>query len=91
METVPTLDPWLAPFAPQHRPTIRAWFGYCVSQGARRPEEVVEMVSRIVASKLEWSVSPTSITLCETTLASLVHRRREALAYATSVLKKEMG
>ena len=44
------------------------------------------MVQRLVASKLEWSVSPTSVQLCEITLASLAHRRHEALAYAEVVL-----
>lgn len=69
-ETV-MLDPWLSQFPPQDRPMIRAWFGYAVSQGSRRPEVVVEMVGRLISSKLAWSVSPTSITLCEATLAAL--------------------
>ena len=91
-ETVPTLDPWLAPFLPQDRPLVRAWFAYCVSQGARRPEAIVEMVTRMVGDKLSWSVSPTSISLCEATLAALAHRRSEALAYATTCLEqREMG
>jgi hypothetical protein len=46
------VHPWLAPFRPQDQPMIRAWFGYCVSQGAKRPEAVVEMVTRMVGDKL---------------------------------------
>ena len=84
-----TVHPWLAGFRPPDRPLIRAWFGYAVSQGTRRPEAVVEMVARMVGDKLSWSVSPTSISLCETTLAALVHRRREALAYAQTVLAQK--
>ena len=74
-ETLTPIHPWLAAFRPHDRPMVSAWFGYCVSQGARRPEAVVEMVQRVVAAKLAWSVSPTSIALCEATLASLAHRR----------------
>ena len=65
---------------------MRAWFSYALSQGARRPEAIVELVGHLVASKLDWSVHPTSITLCETTLAALAHRRAEALAYAATCL-----
>ena len=86
-ETVTTLDPWLAGFRPADRHMIRAWFNYCISQGARRPEAVVDMVQRVVAAKLDWSVSATSQTLCETTLAALAHRRTQALTYATTLLK----
>jgi hypothetical protein len=82
----PTLHPWLAPFRPPDRPMIRAWFSYCLSQGARQPETIVDMVQRVVAAKLDWSVSPTSIALCEATLAALAHRRGEALSYATTLL-----
>ena len=88
-ETVTTLDPWLAGFRPSDRPLVRAWFHYCVSQGARRPEAVVEMVQRVVSAKLNWSVSPTSIALCEATLAALAHRRAEALAYAATLLQQQ--
>lgn len=84
--TAPAIHPWLMAFRPQDRPLVRAWFAYAHSQGARRPEALVEMVQRLVASKLEWSVSPTSITLCEATLASLAHRRGQALAYAATLL-----
>ena len=83
-ETLAALHPWLAGFRPQDRPLLRAWFAYCVSQGARRPEAVVEMVQRMVGDKLSWSVSATSIALCEATLAALAHRRAEALAYAAT-------
>ena len=83
--------PWLAHFRPQDQPMIRAWFSYCISQGARRPEAVVEMVTRVVASKLAWSVSPTSVTLCEATLASLVHHRALALDYAQTLLARDQG
>jgi hypothetical protein len=65
---------------------ISAWFAYALSQGARRPEVLVEMVGRVVAAKLEWSVSATSVQLCEATLAALAHRRGEALSYATALL-----
>ena len=82
----PPVHPWLAPFRPPDRLMVRAWFNCAVSQGARRPEAVVEMVSRLVGDKLSWSVSATSLTLCETTLAALAHRRGEALAYAAALL-----
>ena len=86
VETVPAVHPWLAAFRPHDRPLVSAWFAYVLSQGARRPEVVVEMVTRMVGAKLSWSVSATSITLCEVTLASLAHRRHEALAYAQALL-----
>jgi len=82
----PVLYPWLAGFPAADRPMISAWFAYALSQGARRPEVLVEMVQRVVAAKLEWSVSATSITLCEATLAALAHRRAEALSYAAALL-----
>jgi hypothetical protein len=65
---------------------VRAWFAYAVSQGANRPEVIVDMVTRVVSAKLDWSVSTTSIVLCEATLAALAHRRPEALAYARTLL-----
>jgi hypothetical protein len=68
---------------------VRAWFSYAVSQGARRPEAIVEMVHRVVSAKREWSVSPTSTTLCEATLAALAHRRGEVLAYAATLLTRQ--
>jgi hypothetical protein len=80
------LHPWLAAFAPHQRSLVSAWFAYAWSQGTRTPEELVALVQRLVTSKLEWSVSPTSTTLCEVTLASLAHRRGEALAYAQRLL-----
>ena len=43
-----TVHPWLAGFRPPDRPMVRAWFAYTVSQGARRPEAIVEMVHRVV-------------------------------------------
>jgi hypothetical protein len=82
----PALHPWLAGFRPKDQPMIRAWFAYCLSQGARRPEAIVDMVQRVVSAKLEWSVTTTSQTLCETTLAALAHRRGQALAYAATLL-----
>ena len=86
-ETIGTaLHPWLAGFRPQERPLVRAWFGYAVTQGARRPEAILDLVQRVVSAKLDWSVSATSQTLCATTLAALVHRRTEALAYAATLL-----
>lgn len=80
------LHPWLQAFLPHHRPVVRAWFGYAVSQGAKTPEAIVQVVQRLVSTKLEFSVSPTTTTLCEITLASLAHRRGEALAYAQTLL-----
>ena len=68
---------------------IRAWFSYAVSQGARRPEVLVELVQRLVSAKLAWAVSPTSVELCEATLAALVHHRGQALDYAQTVLARE--
>ena len=85
-ETVPAVHPWLQAFPAHQRPLISAWFSFAQSQGCRTPESLVEMVQRLVASKLEWSVSPTSVQLCEITLASLAHRRHEALAVAGGVL-----
>jgi hypothetical protein len=92
-ETVydPGVHPWLAGFAPQDRPMISAWFSYAVSQGARRPEVVVDTVARVVAAKLEWSVSTTSIALCRLTLVALTHRRPEALSYAQTLLERQEG
>ena len=84
----PPVHPWLAGFRPPDRPMVSAWFAYAVSQGAKRPEAVVEMVQRVVGSKLAWSVSPTSLALCEATLAALAHRRGEALAYAATCLAR---
>ena len=85
-ETASALHPWLAAFRPQDQPMIRAWFAYGLSQGCRTPESLVQLVSRLVSAKLAWSVSPTSTQLCEATLASLAHRRPEALAYAATLL-----
>ena len=82
----PALHPWLAAFRPQDQPMIRAWFSYAVSQGARRPEAVVEMVQRVVSAKLAWSVSPTSTQLCETTLAAHELHRVLAMDYARALL-----
>jgi hypothetical protein len=82
------LHPWLAAFRPQDQPMIRAWFGYGLSQGAKHPDTLVDMVQRVVSAKLDWSVSPTSITLCEVTLAALAHRRGEALSYAAQLLAR---
>jgi hypothetical protein len=81
------VHPWLKPFPAHQRPLVAAWFGYAVSQGARQPGAVVALVSRLVADKLAWSVSSTSTELCETTLASLAHRRTEALQYAQTLLE----
>lgn len=86
-----TVHPWLAGFRPHDQPMVRAWFSYAVSQGANRPEVIVAMVQRVVAAKLDWSVSPTSIRLCEATLAALAHRRPEALAYAQTLLPRGQG
>jgi hypothetical protein len=83
-----TLHPWLKGFLPHQRPLVSTWFSYGLSQGCRTPESLVQLVGRLVASKLEWSVSPTSIQLCETTLAALAHRRREALSYAQTLLEQ---
>ena len=81
-ETVPTLHPWLA-LSAAGSPPDPGMVQLCVSQGARRPEALVEMVARMVGDKLSWScVATTSISLCEATLAALAHRRGEALAYA---------
>jgi hypothetical protein len=80
-------DPWLEAFAQHQQPMVRAWFSYALSQGARRPEVVVEMVERVVAAKLEWSVSPTSVQLCQIVLDALAHRNADALAYAASLLQ----
>jgi hypothetical protein len=88
MTTETTVHPWLAAFRPPDRPMVSAWFSYCLSQGARRPEVLVDMVQRVVAAKLDWSVSPTSVALCEVTLAALAHRRGEALAYAQTLLTR---
>ena len=85
-DTLVPIHPWLAAFRPADRHLVKAWFNYAVSQGAKRPEAVVEMVQRVVAAKLAWSVSPTSVTLCEATLAALAHRRAEALSYAQALL-----
>jgi hypothetical protein len=91
-ETVSTVHPWLAPFPPHQRPLVAAWFHYALTQGCQTPESMVQLVQPLVASKLEWAVSPTSITLCETTLASLAHRHLEALAFAQTVLEgREVG
>jgi hypothetical protein len=80
------VHPWLQPFPAHQRPLVAAWFGYGISQGCRTPASLVQLVQRVVASKLEWSVSPPSIEVCETTLASLAHRRGAALAYAQMLL-----
>jgi hypothetical protein len=86
IRSISGVHPWLAGFRPQDQLMIRAWFSYCLSQGAKHPDTFVDMVQRVVSAKLDWSVSPTSITLCETTLVALAHRRREALSYATTLL-----
>jgi hypothetical protein len=54
MTTTTPVHPWLRGFRPQDQPMIRAWFSYCISQGARRPEVLVDMVQRVVAAKLDW-------------------------------------
>jgi hypothetical protein len=90
-DTTTALHPWLAGFRAADRPMVRAWFGYALSQGARRPEALVEVVQRVVAAKRAWSVSATSITLCEVTLAALAHRRGEALSYAQAILRRHKG
>jgi hypothetical protein len=46
------------------------------------------MVQRIVTAKRDWSVSETSITLCDVTLAALEHQRPQALAYAATLLAR---
>jgi hypothetical protein len=89
MTTDTTLHPWLKAFRPHDRPMVRAWFAYALSQGARRPEVIVDMIERVVSAKKEWSVRPTSITLCEATLAALAHRRGEALSYAQTLLARD--
>jgi hypothetical protein len=81
--------PWLASFPAEQRPPVRMWFSYCLSQGARRPEVLLDMVQRIVTSKREWSVSLTSIALCDALLAALRDRRGEALDYARTLLYRQ--
>src|SRR5262249_25676407 len=44
----PQVHPWLAQFPPRHQHYVRAWFAYAISQGARQPDVVVSMVSRLV-------------------------------------------
>lgn len=83
------VHPWLEAFRPPDRPLVRAWFSYGVSQGCRTPESLVALVQRLVASKLEWAVSTTSIQLCAATLAALAHHRGQALAYAQTLLTHE--
>jgi hypothetical protein len=62
------------------------WFTYSASQGARRPDVLLSMVERIVSDKKEWSVSLTSIALCDALLTALWDRRGEAMDFARTLL-----
>jgi hypothetical protein len=88
-ETVPTVHPWLAPFPAAGRHYITAWFAYSVSQGAQTPEAVLEIVTRLCNRKLEWSVSPSTETLCRGVLLALCHQRPGAVAYAQTFLAEK--
>jgi hypothetical protein len=55
-----TLHPWLAQFPTTGRHYITAWFGYARSQGAKTPEAVLEIVARVCARRLAWSMSPST-------------------------------
>ena len=79
-------DAWLAHFPTASQPYVRAWFGYAVSQQAQTPEAVLEIVQRVCSRKLEWSMTASTEQLCQGVLLALVHQRREALAYAASLL-----
>jgi hypothetical protein len=87
-ETVPAVHPWLAPFSLAGRHYITAWFGYAVSQGAQTPEAVLQIVSRVCARKLEWSMSASTEDLCRGVLLALVHQRPLAEAYAATLLAR---
>lgn len=85
-ETVPAVHPWLAQFPTAGRHYIVAWFGYARSQGAQTPEAVLQIVERVCARKLEWSMSASTETLCRGVLLALVHQRPLAEAYAQTFL-----
>ena len=85
-ETIPAVHPWLAQFTQARRAYVVAWFGYAVSQHAETPEAVLQVVQRVCARKLEWSMSASTTQLCQGVLLALVHQRPGALAYAQTFL-----
>jgi hypothetical protein len=83
-----TVHPWLAPFPAAGRHYITAWFGYAISQGAKSPEAVLQIVERVCSRKLEWSMSRSTEDLCRGVLLALVHQRPQALSYAATLLAR---
>ena len=82
-----TVHPWLAQFPGAGRHYITAWFGYAISQGAKSPEAILDIVARVAARKLELSMSTSTAALCQGVLLALVHQRAGALAYAQALLE----
>jgi hypothetical protein len=84
---VAPVHPWLQPFPASQQVSVRGWFQHVIARdGTRDPETVLRLVTQPVTHKREWSVAPSSIQLCDTTLLALAHHRAEALSYAQQVL-----
>jgi hypothetical protein len=81
-----TVHPWLAQFPIAGRHYITAWFSYSVSQGAKTPEAVLQIVERVCSRKLVWSMSRSTEALCQGVLLALTHQRPGALSYAATLL-----
>jgi hypothetical protein len=78
---------WLATFPEATHATVRSWFAYAITNGARTPDAILMVVVRLVGHKLDWAVIPETRQLCHNALQALVCDRGGALAYAAQVLK----
>jgi hypothetical protein len=91
METVTTLDPWLAQFPPEMQPLVTAWFAYAAGQGAQTPDALLAIVERMVSHKLDWSTTPETREACNRTVLALCHQRAGARGYACTFLAQKEG
>jgi hypothetical protein len=89
MAETPILDPWLSQFPEPVQPLVTAWFGYAANQQPASPDALLEVVTRVVSHKLDWSTTPQTRQLCRTTLLALCHQRAGARAYACTVLAQQ--
>jgi hypothetical protein len=79
---------WLQGFPETTHATLRSWFAYAITSGARTPEAILMVVMRLVGHKLDWATTPETRQLCHNTLQACVCNRPGALAYAGQVMQE---
>ena len=87
-EVSPAAAQWLSAFPEGTHATVRSWFAYAVTSGAKHPEAVLMVVTRLIGHKLDWSTTEATRQLCHNTLQACRCNRPGALSYAAEVLQE---